>query len=47
MVQGRQVGGVDDPPERGALLSRFGSNEVRLWLSVIAHNSGFCRGFSG
>jgi hypothetical protein len=34
--QGRQAGSEDDAAER----HRFRSNEVRLWLSVIAYNLG-------
>ena len=34
--QGRQAGGRDD----AAFLSPLRANEVRLWLSVIAHNLG-------
>ncbi len=36
MDQRRQTGGEDDAVE----LSRFRSNEVRLWLTIIAYNLG-------
>jgi hypothetical protein len=37
MDEGRQAGGEDDAAELG---HRFRSNEVRLWLSLIAYNLG-------
>jgi hypothetical protein len=40
MDQGRQAGGEDDAAELGALWARFRSNEVRLWLSLMAYNLG-------
>ena len=36
MDQGRQASGKDDAPE----CHRFRSNEVRLWLSILAYNLG-------
>src|SRR2546427_2546417 len=38
MDQGRQAGGEDDAAQLPSRLA--GSNEVRLWLSVIAYNLG-------
>ena len=38
MDQGRQAGGEDDAAQLPSRLA--GSNEVRLWLTVIAYNLG-------
>ena len=38
MEQRRQAGGEDDPAQLPPRLA--GSNEVRLWLSVVAYNLG-------